>query len=81
MRLSLIAGTMESGTESGRSLLVGKDRHTILDSGFHSRYHSGFYTLPVCMSATKIELPLVKKNPSFVLGACNLATNLHVLPR
>ena len=27
-------------------LCVGKDRHTIPDSGFHSRFHSGFYTLP-----------------------------------
>ena len=25
---------------------MGKDRHTIPDSGFHSRFHSGFYTLP-----------------------------------
>ena len=26
--------------------LYGKDRHAIPDSGFHSRFHSGFYTLP-----------------------------------
>ena len=26
---------------------MGKDRHTIPDSRFHSRCHSGFYTLPI----------------------------------